>query len=51
MAIPLAEVVAGSPWQGLIDPYNALSDLREGVMRPVGPKVFEDDPARLLRAT
>ena len=50
MAIPLAGVVADSPWPGLLDPYDGLSDLRKGVVRPLGPGVFEDDPARLLRA-
>ena len=50
MAVPLVEVVAGSPWRGLLDPFDGLADLREGIVRPLGPQVFEDDPARLLRA-
>jgi len=32
----------------LIDPYHGERDLREGVLRHVGP-AFEDDPVRILR--
>ena len=34
----------------LVDPYGGLADLRAGRIRAVGPGVFEDDPARLIRA-
>jgi len=35
---------------GEIDPFSGLDDLRRGVIRAVSPRVFEDDPLRLLRA-
>ena len=34
----------------LIDPYNGLNDLREGVVRTVSEKAFQSDALRLLRA-
>lgn len=34
----------------LIDPYRGERDLREKLIRAVGPSVFRDDPVRLLRA-
>jgi putative nucleotidyltransferase with HDIG domain len=33
-----------------IDPYDGLGDLGRGVLRAVGPRSFEEDPLRLLRA-
>jgi poly(A) polymerase len=48
IALDLAEV--GSQAPNLIDPFNGLADLKHKVIRAVGPTVFEDDPARLLRA-
>jgi tRNA nucleotidyltransferase (CCA-adding enzyme) len=44
MAVPLA----GDP--ELIDPYDGLGDLREGVLRVLHPRSFTDDPTRALRA-
>jgi poly(A) polymerase len=43
VAVPLA---AGEP----IDPTGGLADLERGVLRAVGPRSFEEDPLRLLRA-
>jgi tRNA nucleotidyltransferase/poly(A) polymerase len=43
VARPLA---GGEP----VDPFEGVRDLRRGVLRAVGPGVFEDDPLRLLRA-
>ena len=33
-----------------LDPYDGRGDLEAGVVRAVGPGVFEADPLRLLRA-
>jgi putative nucleotidyltransferase with HDIG domain len=33
-----------------IDPFDGLADLERGVLRAVGPRSFEEDPLRLLRA-
>jgi tRNA nucleotidyltransferase/poly(A) polymerase len=43
IARPLA---GGEP----VDPFGGLPDLDHGVLRAVGPTIFEDDPLRLLRA-
>ena len=40
-----------SRWEErILDPVGGRKDLYEGVIRVVGPSVFQDDPARLLRA-
>jgi tRNA nucleotidyltransferase (CCA-adding enzyme) len=44
MAVPLA----GDP--DLIDPYDGLGDLQEGLLRVLHPESFVDDPTRALRA-
>lgn len=33
-----------------IDPTGGIADLRQGVLRPAGPRAFSDDPLRLMRA-
>lgn len=33
----------------LIDPHGGLSDLRAGLLRPLGPQTLHEDPVRLLR--
>src|SRR4029078_13111968 len=33
-----------------IDPYHGRADLERGLVRVVSPRVFDDDPLRLLRA-
>src|SRR5439155_1023071 len=33
-----------------VDPYSGRADLEARVIRAVSPRVFEDDPLRLLRA-
>jgi tRNA nucleotidyltransferase/poly(A) polymerase len=43
IAVPLA---GGDP----IDPYDGRADLDRRVIRVVSPRVFDDDPLRLLRA-
>jgi tRNA nucleotidyltransferase/poly(A) polymerase len=43
IAVPLA---GGEP----IDPYDGRGDLRRGVLRAISPRVFDDDPLRLVRA-
>ncbi len=51
MAVPLACAPDDSSDSfSLVDPYGGLADLRAGLIRAVGPRVFEDDPARLIRA-
>jgi len=35
---------------GLIDPFNGVDDLRQGMIRAVAETVFQSDAARLLRA-
>jgi tRNA nucleotidyltransferase (CCA-adding enzyme) len=44
MAVPLH----GEP--ELIDPHGGLDDLRQGELRVLHPRSFEDDPTRALRA-
>lgn len=36
--------------QELIDPFGGVDDLRDGVLRVLHDRSFEDDPTRLLRA-
>ncbi len=50
LALPLSDW--GSPVTGdaLIDPFNGRLDLSRKRIRGVGPRVFKDDPGRLLRA-
>jgi putative nucleotidyltransferase with HDIG domain len=43
VAVPLAGGEA-------VDPFEGLADLERGVLRAVGPRSFEEDPLRLLRA-
>jgi putative nucleotidyltransferase with HDIG domain len=43
VAVPLA---GGA----ILDPFDGLADLERGVLRAVGPRSFEEDPLRLLRA-
>jgi tRNA nucleotidyltransferase (CCA-adding enzyme) len=33
----------------LIDPYNGVQDLKDGLLRPVGPTTIAEDPLRVLR--
>lgn len=42
----MAQPLAGGP---LIDPHGGERDLREGLLRVVGPRAYEDDPLRALR--
>lgn len=50
----MAASISGSESEGgsleLIDPYDGAADLSAGVIRTLSPSVFEDDPARLMRA-
>ncbi|MBI5559749.1 MAG: HD domain-containing protein [Deltaproteobacteria bacterium] len=40
----------GKEIPGLIDPHRGLRDIEEMVLRAVSPRVFDEDPLRLLRA-
>jgi len=35
---------------GVLDPFDGLKDLDDGILRMVSPAAFRDDPARILRA-
>ncbi len=48
IAIPLGGSVAGTA--GMIDPFEGMRDLENGVLRILHPRSFEDDPTRALRA-
>jgi tRNA nucleotidyltransferase/poly(A) polymerase len=43
----IAEPVAGGE---VVDPYRGRADLEAQIVRAVTPRIFEDDPLRLLRA-
>jgi poly(A) polymerase len=49
MAVDLAQAVSGGPLR-LIDPFRGTDDLGGRLIRVVSDAVFEDDPARLVRA-
>lgn len=42
--------MALSPERGLLDPFEGLADLRDGVLRVLHRASFVDDPTRLIRA-
>lgn len=51
MAVPLTCAPDdGADSSALVDPYGGLDDLYADRIRAVGPGVFGDDPARLIRA-
>ena len=50
LALPISDWDSGPLDEGLIDPFNGMSDLARKCIRAVGPSVFRDDPIRLLRA-
>lgn len=51
LALPFPPQLASAPDQGqLIDPAGGLTDLRDGIIRALGPACLVDDPLRLLRA-
>ncbi len=50
MAVDLRQLAKNSQNAALIDPFNGQSDLDLGIIKLVSETVFEDDPARLLRA-
>ena len=50
MALPL-DKWESPDWQAaLLDPYGGRHDLSHGVLKALGPGVFQDDPVRLMRA-
>jgi tRNA nucleotidyltransferase (CCA-adding enzyme) len=42
--------MAWSPGSGLVDPLGGLKDIRQGIIRGISKKNFDNDPVRLLRA-
>jgi tRNA nucleotidyltransferase/poly(A) polymerase len=50
MAIDVREFIATGALDGLIDPYGGRADVRMRSIRTSNPKVFDEDPLRLLRA-
>jgi len=50
LALPLEHWASEAPGEMVIDPFNGLQDLARKCIRAVGPSVFKEDPARLLRA-
>ena len=50
MAIDLGQLGKGYTELQLIDPFNGLADLHQGVIRTVSETAFQSDAARLLRA-
>lgn len=49
MAVDLRRLDAGVATLAAIDPFAGQEDLKAGVLRAVGPSIFRDDPARLVR--
>ena len=50
MALDLNDWGAPGWEEKIFDPFDGRTDLNRGVMRAIGESVFQDDPARLLRA-
>lgn len=50
IALPLESYLQGGNWsRNVIDPLGGRKDLRRGIIRACSPRVFEDDPVRVLR--
>ena len=50
MAIDISQLGKGHTDFQIIDPFNGLDDLHQGMIRMVSEAAFQSDPARLLRA-
>ena len=50
MAIDISQLGKGHTDFQIIDPFNGLDDLHQGMIRTVSEAAFQSDPARLLRA-
>ncbi len=50
MAVLLDDAVSGDVSTSLIDRHDGRKDLQDRVVRAVTPRVFDDDPIRLMRA-
>ena len=50
MAASIFDTRTESAELAIIDPYSGTRDLSAGVIRALSPSVFQDDPARLMRA-
>jgi poly(A) polymerase len=50
LALPLQDWASPVPSDLVIDPFNGREDLSRKCIRAVTPRVFQDDPGRLMRA-
>ena len=50
MAVPVSEAQTGTARVSPVDPFEGADDLAKKRIRALHPSVFEDDPARLMRA-
>lgn len=50
MALPIQAAFSDKPWGGVLDPCDAMQDLRDGIIRMTSPDVFGEDALRLMRA-
>ncbi|MFH1784147.1 MAG: HD domain-containing protein [bacterium] len=50
MALNLKHSLKKDSSSDIIDPFGGVKDIKKGIIRLVGPKIFKDDPLRLLRA-
>ena len=50
LALPLQSWADDDWQQGILDPVNGRRDITQKCIRAIGPRVFQEDPGRLLRA-
>jgi poly(A) polymerase len=50
MAVPVRALADPGLEDAIIDPLGGREDVRQGRLRATGPRVFADDPLRLMRA-
>ena len=50
LALPLSEWASPVPGERVIDPFNGRQDLVNKCIRALNPRIFQDDPGRLLRS-
>lgn len=50
LALPLTEAGQPAGLEAIIDPLGGVTHWRQGLLVPCHPRIFQDDPVRLLRA-